>query len=444
MTNVPFDATPRPTFDAPAGVFAGWRDGPVLRASGIRYARAERFEPSVAEPDATDPVPATEWSPACPQNPGGLGDPQPAHAQRILGYDEDCLRLSVTAPGDLAPGEALPVMVWIHGGGYVAGAGDSWYYNATSLVTEQRVVVVHVSYRLGMFGFLGGKRRPANLGLLDLLHALRWVRRNSAAFGGDPGNVTVFGQSAGADAIAHLMISEGAAGLFGRAIIQSPPLGIDAGRRAMTAKMAALGENLPDDAPAEDYLRLQRRIEWGVAPRYGLTAAMPFGVQYGRAPMPAEADRDDAWRAVAPDVEILLGCNTREPAVFVEVAPGINRLWRMPLGRRLGYERLVRYAGRRVYYDAARQFIRRHVEAGGTAYRYSVDFGGPLMRGSHIIELALVFDAASWAGEPLLEGIDVDALDASGRVVREIWGTFARTGVAPSVDVPGLIAVAKG
>ncbi len=101
----------------------------------------------------------------------------------------------------IAPGDKRPVMVWIHGGSYVFGAGDAAIYDARALVEEQGVIVVSVTYRLGLLGFLGGSGgRAANVGLLDIIEALRWVKANIAAFGGDTDNITLFGQSAGGDA----------------------------------------------------------------------------------------------------------------------------------------------------------------------------------------------------------------------------------------------------
>ena len=234
-----------PRFRCAAGTVVGRRDGEVVRAIGIRYARAERFEAPTAQPWADEPIVATAWAPACPQTREPITDG--AWGTGHLGslrYDEHCQHLSVTAPADATVGEVLPVMVWIHGGAYVIGAGDAPITDPAHLVAEERVVVVAITYRLGIFGFLGGQGRPANLGLLDLIEALRWIQLNIAAFGGDPGNVTLFGQSAGGDAIAHLMIADGARGLFGRAIIQSAPLGISAGRDAMTASMARSADAL--------------------------------------------------------------------------------------------------------------------------------------------------------------------------------------------------------
>src|SRR5688500_16849530 len=104
-----------PSFDAPAGRIIGWRDGPVIRATGIRYARAARFQPPTPEPPSSISIEATDWAPACAQadHPFGMG--LMTSSVRTLATTEDCLRLSITRPDHIAPGEELPVMVWIHG-----------------------------------------------------------------------------------------------------------------------------------------------------------------------------------------------------------------------------------------------------------------------------------------------------------------------------------------
>ncbi|WP_433327755.1 carboxylesterase/lipase family protein [Spirillospora sp. CA-294931] len=136
---------------------------------------------------------------------------------------EDCLNLNVTTPRG-AGRRGLPVMVWIHGGGYQFGGGDQT--DPRAMAARGDVVVVTLNYRLGVFGFLG---HPAlggasgNFALEDQQAALRWVRRNAAAFGGDPGNVTIFGESSGARSVCAQLVAPGAAGLFHRAIVQSEP-----------------------------------------------------------------------------------------------------------------------------------------------------------------------------------------------------------------------------
>ena len=148
---------------------------------------------------------ATHPSDVCPQEGGG---------------GEDCLYLNVTTPRGA---DHLPVMVWIPGGGFVSGAGSA--YDPARLAVDGRVVVVTMNYRLGALGFLDAGDDPAagNFGLADQQAAMRWARDNIAAFGGDPGNVTLFGQSAGAYSVCAQLAAPGARGLFGKAIVQSGP-----------------------------------------------------------------------------------------------------------------------------------------------------------------------------------------------------------------------------
>lgn len=434
-----------PRWDVPAGTVLGWRDDGVLRATGIRYATARRFERPVAEPPAIDPIEATSWSPACPQEPVALLDRLLLDPQGDLRPDEDCRRVSVTLPEDADPGDALPVMVWIHGGSYTAGAGDAPVFDVGPLVREQDVVVVSVTYRLGLFGYLGDGDRPANLGLLDQIEALRWVRRNIGGFGGDPDNVTLFGQSAGGDAIAHLMIADGTRGLFRRAIVQSAPLGISRGRAGMSRAMAGVAKDLDPEAPAEEIVaagpRVARRA--GVS---GLTAAMPFGTQYGCPPLPAESDLDDAWAAVAPDVDVLIGCTSRETALFVAAVPGIARVLAAPVVGGLIGDPVVAASTRRVYADAADEFARRHRRGGGRGYRYTLDWGAPgsPFAGAHMTELPLLFGTRpSWDGAPLIAGAAWPDVASRGRELRGIWAGFARTGEVDPVATPGFLELSE-
>jgi para-nitrobenzyl esterase len=164
---------------------------------------------------------ATEFGPQCMQGPifGDITFPRPA--------SEDCLNLNVWTPATTA-GERLPVMVWIHGGGFQAGAGPEPRHDGEALA-RKGVVVVTLNYRLGVFGFLAhpelasesGRNAAGNYGMLDQVAALAWVQENIAAFGGDPRNVTIFGESAGSFAVSALMASPLATGLFHKAIGES-------------------------------------------------------------------------------------------------------------------------------------------------------------------------------------------------------------------------------
>ena len=164
---------------------------------------------------------ATTFGPACWQR---LTPESSIYTRGELDRDEDCLYLNVwTAAADAT--EARPVMVWFHGGGHTGGWGSAKIFDGAALA-EQGVVLVTINYRLGPFGFLAHPALTAesphaasgNYGLLDKVAALEWVRDNIAAFGGDPGNVTIFGQSAGSWSVCYLMASPLAAGLFHKAI----------------------------------------------------------------------------------------------------------------------------------------------------------------------------------------------------------------------------------
>jgi para-nitrobenzyl esterase len=165
---------------------------------------------------------AETFGPACMQKPsltnGGEADE----------YSEDCLYLNVFRPKKSG---TFPVMMWIYGGGYTGGAGSFDLYDGAHQASRNEVVIVTINYRLGPIGFLAlpelkeedGKGSTGNYGILDQVRALEWIRENISAFGGDPDNVTVFGQSAGGMSVCALLVSPEAAGLFHRAMIMSAP-----------------------------------------------------------------------------------------------------------------------------------------------------------------------------------------------------------------------------
>ena len=220
-------AAEAPVVHAPAGSLRGEAGEGVRAFRGIPYA-----EPPVKQLRWRAPVPASAWSgtrdatrfgPACvqpPARPGSIYSPA-----EQLPTSEDCLSLNVWTPVDA---EHAPVFVWIHGGSLVAGSSREPMYDGARLAA-QGVVVVSINYRLGVLGYLAHPDLSAesadgvsgNYGLLDQIEALRWVQRNIAAFGGDPGNVTIAGESAGALSVMYLMAAPPARGLFHRAIAQS-------------------------------------------------------------------------------------------------------------------------------------------------------------------------------------------------------------------------------
>ncbi|MFF0815922.1 carboxylesterase/lipase family protein [Rhodococcus sp. NPDC003318] len=175
------------------------------------------------------PQPVTPWTSVRDATEFGSAAPQSGRIARSGGTGEDCLTLNVLAPAFRSV-QRRPVMVFIHGGAYNSGAAATPLYRGDSLVRRGDVVYVTIGYRLGALGYLDftehstpERRFDSNLGLRDQIAALEWVRRNIGAFGGDPDNVTLFGESAGANAVTTLMCVPAAAGLFHRAIAQSPP-----------------------------------------------------------------------------------------------------------------------------------------------------------------------------------------------------------------------------
>ncbi|TLP98339.1 hypothetical protein FEF26_04995 [Nesterenkonia salmonea] len=267
-------------------------------------------------------------------------------------------------------------MVWIHGGSYVAGAGDAPDYNPSSLVSEQGVIVVSVTYRLGVLVYLGGNGRPPNLGLLDQLVALKWVRRNIAAFDGDPKQVTLFGQSAGGDAVAHLMAVQGARALFRRAIIQSPPLGISRGRDEMAKAMVSAASVLSSRTPIGELLAAQDAAKTAAAP-FGLKGLMPFGNQYREVPLPKEQHIDAAWDAAAPHIDILVTRTAHETRLFLPIVPAVRQLRALPLVGEHAATFISWILTRKVYTKSIKAFAQRHRKAGGAASEFTFRWAAP-------------------------------------------------------------------
>jgi para-nitrobenzyl esterase len=219
-------AATHPVVDAPAGKLEGRMSGEVRAFKGIPYAQAPvgslRWAPPKAAASWEGVRQAADFGPACWQAkgpPGGVywAPPPP--------MSEDCLSLNIWSPAGAAK---APVIVWIHGGAFSGGASRETLYDGTALA-RRGAVIVSINYRLGVLGFLAHPGLSAesaegisgNYGLMDQVEALRWVKRNIAAFGGDPGNVTIAGESAGGLSVAYLMAAPSARGLFAKAIAQS-------------------------------------------------------------------------------------------------------------------------------------------------------------------------------------------------------------------------------
>lgn len=296
---------------------------------GLRTWRGMPYAaPPVGELRLRAPHPVTAWTGVRDATEFGAVAPQSGRMVRSDRTGEDCLTVNVVAPAARSI-ERRPVMVFIHGGAYSGGSPSTSLYRGDSLVRRGDVVYVSISYRVGALGYLdfGGHSTPerqfdSNLGLRDQVAALTWVQRNIAAFGGDPDNVTLFGESAGANAVTTLMCVPSAAGLFHRAIAQSPPAA------------SAYGQDRAR-AWADEFLGL---LDGGGDPVRALTEATPDElVRAGDLLTARGADESPGTRAFAPVVDgdvlprhpldafgaglahqipLIIGTNAREGTMF--------------------------------------------------------------------------------------------------------------------------------
>jgi para-nitrobenzyl esterase len=357
--------------------------------------------------------------------------------------------------------EALPVLVYIHGGAFVAGTGSAPVYDGSAFAREGAVLVT-VNYRLGVEGFLPLEGGATNLGLRDQIAALGWVRDNAAAFGGDPANVTVFGQSAGGVSVACLLASPPAEGLFRRAIVQSGhaemvrPLDL-AGKLA-DHLAAALGVPTTAEAfraiSAEDLLAAQTalsvpgdgpdlRDSEGFDPGYGLSAFLPV---FGDDVLPEHPGRAVEGGAAA-EVDLIVGSCGEEMALYL-VPTGVidvlddERLVAMvaashpdplPALERHGFGQDGHPAGEvavaalteLVFRAPARRLADAHQ---GRTHCYEFDWRGPLFDGRlgacHGLELPFVFNTLDVA----VGLVGESAPKTVAELMNQAWVRFAATG----------------
>jgi len=318
------------TVGTTAGIVRGGRAARGVRVfRGIPYAR-----PPVGELRFAAPQPATAWTGVRDALTFGPAVPQSANARRGSAVPPDAtdgdnyLTVNVWTP---RTDGSRPVMVWIHGGAYMGGGTATASFEAGRLAADGQVVVVTVNHRVAMEGYAQIVGAPANRGLLDVTAALEWVQYNIAGFGGDPGSVTIFGQSAGAGAVAALLAMPAARGLFHRAIAQSVPgtFLTPALASAITARVAAdlgcaptvddLGQvnpvELAETADAVGRRMLQYAESWGVVAETNT----PFSPVVDGVVLPT-----DPWMALATgaaaDVPLIVGHTRDEFRAFTRAS----------------------------------------------------------------------------------------------------------------------------
>ena len=395
-----------------AGKVRGSEQGGVRVFRGIPYA-----QPPVGPLRFAAPVPHDGWDGVRDALEFGPPPPQP----ELVTPTDEWLTVNVWTPSSSAIG--LPVMVWIHGGRFTSGSADDPAYDGARLAAGG-VIVASINYRVGVEGYMLIDGAPPNRGLLDQIAGLRWVNENIAAFGGDPGNVTVFGESAGAASVALIACAPPAVGLLRRGITESVPavmFGVDlagdiagmiagqVGRRPTLSGLAAVpAKDLVDAATEVEASALGREDRWG----YGRAVR---GAIFGPV-VDGTAVPTSPWRAMASgaarDVEMIIGHNRDEYNIVIAGAGGPSTVTEAATERALrtlpprptgaeDYRAAHPGAGHaELYQIVCSDFVYRmpslhlaqaHAAAGGRTYLYEFCWDATPIGAAHTVEIPAVF-----------------------------------------------------
>jgi para-nitrobenzyl esterase len=410
------------------------------------------------------PRPAPMWAQVLDASGYGLAAPQ-AHPDGPSG--ENCLVVNVWTPGlDAA---RRPVMVYIHGGAYASGSGSAALYDGVRLARRRDVVVVTLNHRLNVFGY--GYLPDAfpdsgNAGMLDLVLALKWVRANIAAFGGDPGRVTLFGQSGGGAKIATLMAMPAAAGLFHRAITMSGQQVTASGPlhavERMRVLMGALAQLRPMTAGALATLPAERLVEALATPDPLVPGPLYFGPVLDERSLTRHPFWPDA-PAQSASIPMIIGNTHDETRAFLaHTTPDPFALTWDQLPARLGPEMRVdidpayviatyrglypAYSPTDVFFaatTAARSWrgalieLEARAAQGAPAYAYEMDYPttieGGRLKAMHTTDIPLAFDNLAAPGSPIAPSA---AAQDMADIVSAAFAAFARTGSPDDPAIP--------
>lgn len=408
------------TISLPGGSILALSDGELIRARGIPYATAKRFQPPEPVSPWVGVQDCTKPASVCYQNPSRLWSVT-GEIEKGRNQSEDCQHVSVAA---LKVASAAPVMVFFHGGAYVSGGGDVDAYSPVALA-RKGVVAVNVTHRLGVFGYLPiPDIAPANLSILDQIAALEWVQKNIHVFGGDPKNVTLYGQSAGADTIYCLCVSGVADDLFQRGILQSPPFAKlqDDNRQEMLRKMSEhvrqglLSSNQgPADVPAAKILELTKEV-MGIV-RATSNSLLPFGPVFGEYPLPPESELHDRFMAAAKHKRLFIGYTAQEETAFAHI------------DSRDGAKEYIYYLFQGSTNDVLETMAK---ELGQPPASYEFTWypeGCDQFKATHCLELSLLLgDWDAWKDAPMLQGKGAKTAveGALGDSIKNFWVAFAK------------------
>lgn len=406
----------------------------VHKFMGIPYAEAPVGELRFADPVPKKPMEgvydATYERPSAIQST--------ALYESAIGYcpftvSEDCLTLKITTP---ALDKKLPVVVWIHGGANVTGGGNWSWYDGENLSREENVVVVGVNFRIGVLGFLYHSACGAkNFMIHDAVCALKWVKENIAAFGGDPENVTLMGQSAGGNAILYLLQMEETKGLFHRIILESASFSrgcfTEEHAQKISEKMLSLaGIDRSTPETIRNGLRTINLDKLIVASDEYYRYATPDEMSMLFRPVDdAISDPDTQYKVVAQcakerGIDILMGTNRHERYTFASNTddPAVQH--------KLDKER------DEMFLRQGLPFARLAADLGLNVYLYEFHYypkGSPF-KACHCLELPFVFGTFdAWANAQMLAGADKAELTKLSRTMMAAWAGFVKTG-NPTTD----------